>query len=88
VQPVAGPFFARWRLASHGDTSPCLLVFRATLLFFPAKLCICGPNYPDVNHISVYITFTFTAFISQKRIPFKTILTGLGGPLIPLSFGI
>ena len=44
VQPVAGPFFARWRLASHGDTSPCLLVFRATLLFFPAKLYICGPN--------------------------------------------
>ena len=44
VQPVAGPFFARWRLASHGDTSPCLLVFRATLLFSLAKLYIYGPN--------------------------------------------
>ena len=55
VQPVAGPFFARWRLASHGDTSPSLLVFRATLLFFPAKLYIyiyVALMYPDVNHIS------------------------------------
>jgi hypothetical protein len=33
-------FFARWCLASHGDTSPCLLFFRATLLFFPAQLYV------------------------------------------------
>jgi len=56
--------------------------------FFQQSYIYVALMYPDVNHISVYITFTFTAFISQKRIPFKTILTGLGGPLIPLSFGI
>jgi hypothetical protein len=56
--------------------------------FFQQSYIYVALMYPDVNHISVYITFIFTAFISQKRIPFKTILTGLGGPLIPLSFGI
>ena len=53
VQPVAGSFFARWRLASHGDTSPCLLVFRATLLFFQQSYIYVALMYPDVNHISV-----------------------------------
>ena len=54
VQPVAGPFFARWRLASHGDTSPSLLVFRATLLFFQQSYIYIyvALMYPDVNHIS------------------------------------
>jgi len=50
VQPVAGPFFARWRLASHGNTSLYLLVFRATLLFFLAK-----PSYIYMALIYPYI---------------------------------
>ena len=68
VQPVAGPFFARWRLASHGDISPCLLVLRATLLFFPAKLYIyVALMYPDVNHISRFILLTSLAYALVKR---------------------